>query len=342
MKKYILLAIVSIILGVDAFAQSADMSLIPYRSGDKWGFATANKEIVIAPKYDAVDWFSEGFAAAQVGTKWGYINKAGKMVIPVRYTVAKPFTRGFMPNKTDDGGDTILFAGASVKADGYEICINTKGTTLPQCPARSEDATEVAEITKKKTYSLPNNDGLFDEILSDYSYGGDTYYVAKKGNNFGVFNTKFETVVPFSYASIKAKDIGGKEYMVVEKNGSFGLLDAEGKEVIPVNFSSLDVVSGPMNKGYLIVTENGRSFVKDMTGKNITNRGFGSISYDTNGGFILTGDNNLKGFYFLDDTYISPKYTNVDLLPGGKYLKVRTFSGDDGYINSKGEEFFVQ
>ena len=36
--------------------------LIPYRKGDKWGFCTPDKKIVITPKYDGAGGFIEGLA----------------------------------------------------------------------------------------------------------------------------------------------------------------------------------------------------------------------------------------------------------------------------------------
>jgi len=37
--------------------------LIPYRKGDKWGYCTPDKKIVIAPKYDdGTRFFDEGLA----------------------------------------------------------------------------------------------------------------------------------------------------------------------------------------------------------------------------------------------------------------------------------------
>ena len=37
--------------------------LIPYRKGDKWGYCTPNKKIVISPKYDdGIRFFDEGLA----------------------------------------------------------------------------------------------------------------------------------------------------------------------------------------------------------------------------------------------------------------------------------------
>ena len=65
---------------VPVFAQNADMSLIPYRQGDLWGYASADKSIVIKPEYEDAHRFYEGFAAVKKGGKYGYINKEGKVV----------------------------------------------------------------------------------------------------------------------------------------------------------------------------------------------------------------------------------------------------------------------
>ena len=98
MIKKLIVALL-LISSMDAMAQTIDMSLIPYRKGDKWGYATVDKEIVIRPQFNEAGWFSEGMAAVKIGKKFGYINRTGKVVIPARYTVAKSFRKGYMPNK---------------------------------------------------------------------------------------------------------------------------------------------------------------------------------------------------------------------------------------------------
>ena len=85
MNKLILGCFLLITTG--ALAQQTDMSLIPFRQGDKWGYATPDLNIVIQPKYKEANWFSEGFASVKIGSKFGYINKAGKLVIPAKFTL---------------------------------------------------------------------------------------------------------------------------------------------------------------------------------------------------------------------------------------------------------------
>lgn len=340
--KKILLACFIFITG-HAFSQ-ADMSLIPYRAGDKWGYSTPDKNIVIEPKYAEANWFSEGMASVKINGKYGYINKQGKLVIPAKFTVAKPFRKGFMPDK-QTGEDSVLFAGASLQANGYEICIDAKGNRMPKCPAMNEPATDKPLIptgTKEKNYSLPNNDGLFDKIVDDYKTPGsnETYYIALKGDKYGVFNSKFETIVPFQYNSIKITRNEVEPFLLVNQGGMYGIILPDGKVAIAPEYSNLNVVNGPGGKEYVIIQKAGKTYVKDITNTDIISTGYSDIAYDEAGGFVISNDNDNRGFYFMDNSVIQPKYKEIKLLPGGKYLMVKTASGKPGYISNTGEEYF--
>ena len=349
MNKKILLFASFLIGAASSFAQQMDMSLIPYRSGNKWGYASPDKKIVITPKYNDASWFSEGYAAVKVGSRYGYINKAGKLVIPAKFTVAKPFRKGYMPNIKNAGGDSILFAGASVTANGYERCINTRGIILVKCPAIPENSVAenripVKTVVKQKIYSLQNNNGLFDKIVDDYKISGsdETYYIADKGAMYGVFNSKFETIIPFQYNSIKIITSGGNQYLHVMKDGMNGIVSQNGQTLINIDNSNLVMINGINQVDYVIVKHNGKTYVKDLKNNDIISTGYADISYDNNGGFVLTGDDNTKGFYFMDNKIITPKYSDVRLINGGNYLMVKTSNGKVGYINEAGDEFFVE
>ena len=349
MNKKILLFAFLLIVAAGSFAQQMDMSLIPYRSGNKWGYASPDKKIVITPKYNDAAWFSEGYAAVKVGNRYGYINKAGKLVIPAKFTVAKPFRKGYMPNEKNAGGDSILFAGASLTANGYERCINTRGIILVKCPAIPENSvaenrTPAKTVVKQKTYSLQNNNGLFDKIADDYKISGsdETYYIAEKGGMYGVFNSKFETLIPFQYNGIKIITSGGNQYLQVMKDGMNGVVSKNGQTLINTDNSNLVMINGVNQADYVIVKHNGKTYVKDLKNNDIISTGYADISYDNNGGFVLTGDDNTKGFYFMDNKIIAPKYSDIRLINGGNYLMVKTSDGKVGYINEAGDEFFVE
>jgi len=331
-----------------AIAQQTDMSLIPYRSGDKWGYATTDRKIAIPPKFNEANWFSEGYASVKIGNKYGYINKAGTLVIPAKFTVAKSFRKGFVPNAKKEGGDSILFAGASLLASGEEICINTKGTRLLKCPAISENSVlenriPIETVVVQKNYTLPNNNGLFDKVVDDYKIAGseETFYIAVKNNMYGVFNSKFDTIVPFQYTSIKINHKAATPYLQVNRDGMYGVLTPDGKTAIAPEYSGLVSVEGPGGKEYLIIRKDGKAYLKDISNKDIIATGYSDIVYD-DGGFIITGDNNMRGYYFNDNTMVQPKYQDVKWVNGTKFLMVKTFAGKVGYINTAGDEYFVE
>ena len=350
MNKKLFLPLCFILISTGIFAQNVDYSLIPYRQGDKWGYADINRNITIAPKYNDAQWFSEGYAAVKVGNKWGYINKSGRMVIPAKFTVAKSFRKGYMPNAVKAGGDSILFAGASLAADGYERCITTKGVVLIKCPAISENSVvenriPVETIRREKTYSLPNSSGLFDKVVDDYKVAGsdETYYIAQKGGMYGVFNSKFETIVPFEYSSVKQLQSGNNLYLQVQRNGMNGIISGSGKADISPDYSTLSMVRGIDNTDYVIVKRDGKTYLKDMSDKDIIGNGYSDIIYDNNGGFIITDNNNMRGYYFLDNRTISPRYRDVKIInKGSNYLQIKTSDGKVGYINAAGDEFFKE
>lgn len=349
MKNFKLLLLALVFFSAHSFAQTIDYSLVPYRSGDKWGFSNTSAKLTIQPSYDEVTWFSEGYAAVRKGTKWGYINEAGKLVIPLKYTVAKAFRKGFLPKGNTNEADSVLFAGASLQADGYEICIDTKGIKMPVCPAIPENSVEenrvpVKTVKIEKEYSLANNDGLFDKVVDDYTIpnGSEKYYIAVKDNNYGVFNSKFETIVPFEYSNIKTVNSGGNTYLQVAKFNNTGLLDNVGKEIIKPQYSSLLSVDGSDGKGYIIVQQNGKYFVKDLESKDVIANGFADIRYDGKKGFVVTANNNLKGYYFINGKSIAPKYAEIEGTNDGNYILVKTFAGKTGYVNASGEEYFVE
>lgn len=348
MKKNILSLVVLLAFVAQGFSQQIDMSLIPYRQGNKWGFASPDGKVVITPKYAEVGWFSEGYAAVKLGTKYGYVNRQGSMVIPAKYTVAKSFRKGFLPRIGKEGGDSVLFAGASLVKGGYEICINIKGAKMPKCPAISENSVAenrvpVETVIKEKKYTVPNSSGLFDKIIDDYKMtnSDETYYIAVKGNRYGVFNTKFETIVPFEYDSIRLVR-ATTPYLEVKKGNMFGVTNGAGQVRIQPENDQVFSVRALDGKDYVIVKRGGRTYVKDPENNDIISKGYSDIVYDGKGGFVLTGDDNTRGYYFTNRRLVAPKYSDIKIVDGTDYLLIKTFNGKLGYISSAGNEYFVE
>ena len=350
-----LIFVLFLVFTIPVFAQESDMSLIPYRKGDLWGYASPDKSIVIAPVYEAADLFYEGYAVVKKGGKYGYINKEGKVVIPIKYFSAKRFRVGFYgsdtkPNPKDKAPavqKTVLFAGAAPAANGYEICIDTKGAQLVKCPAISENSlpetNKPDSVTIVSNYSTIQKSDLFDKITGDYKIiaGADvTYYIATRNNNYGVFNNKFEVIVPFEYSLIEKMNIGPMVYLKAEKAGLKGILFGTGSPYLAVENSRLQYVKAADGSSYFIFSKEGQTGLKNTKYQNVVETIYSDIVYDAAGGFILTASSSYKGFFFLNQTVLLPRFGEVKVLSGGKYVMVKTMEGKWGYVNSSLLEFF--
>lgn len=353
-KKFIFFILIVFTLPV--FGQRIDYSLIPFRQGNLWGYANPDRSVVIKPAYDEANWFISGYAVVKKGAKYGYINTSGKVVIPIKFYVAKPFRYGYFDaaGQHMEGGkmvkntDSVLFAGVAPKADGVEICINTKGQRMGKCPAINEatvqDNNTIITETTQKVYSMVNNQGLYDKLVDDYKNTGDddTYYVGVKNNLYGVINNKFEVVLPFEFTSIKKVNIGGTVYLETNKAGKYGMYRGNGTVYVPSDYSDINYIRASNGNDYFIVTRDGKAMVKDINFNDIVPADYTKIDYDPDGGFILTDANNSKGYYLLSNKLIKPRYSDVRILRGGKYLLVRTASGKTGYMSADGTEYFEE
>jgi len=68
--------------------------LFPAPMGATWGFIDSRGKAAIASRFESVQPFSEGLAAAKYEGRWGYINRSGAEVIPFRYRTAQSFRGG--------------------------------------------------------------------------------------------------------------------------------------------------------------------------------------------------------------------------------------------------------
>lgn len=347
-SKYLLLSIL-IALQLPLFAQQADLSLIPFRKGDLWGYAGPDKKLVITPAYDEANLFYAGLASVRKGSKYGYINMTGKLVIPLKFAIAKNFKYGYTDNVKNKRTDTVLFAGAAMTADGMEKCIDSRGNQMLKCPAISESTeTDISNLIIRDSaisiYSTLKKSETFDKVVDGFKLPGseDDYYIAIKGDEYGVINNKYDRIAPFEYNSINKLIIDNTVYLLVAEHGLNGVLNGNGSVLMPVEFTRIVPVKATNGKEYLIVSKNGNTGIKDMQLQQLVAEKFSDILYDKSGGFLVTGNKGLMGYYFLNNYLLEPVYSELKPVTGGNYVWVRSQTGRSGFISDKGVEFFEE
>ncbi|MDX2002737.1 MAG: WG repeat-containing protein [Chitinophagales bacterium] len=68
----------------------------------KTGFRDLDGNVVIEPKFDMAEMFSEGLSAVQMGDKWGYIDESGSYILEPQFEYAGSFHQGLASVRIND------------------------------------------------------------------------------------------------------------------------------------------------------------------------------------------------------------------------------------------------
>ena len=196
--------------------------LIPYRKGDKWGFCTADKKIVIDCQFEGVGFFNNGLAWVKQNGKYGSIDKDVNIKIAFLYDSSYFFRDGI----------------ARVRENKIDKFIDINGNVL--------DFYETFRSQKKPTYQIlkPSADqdgnwGFYDRNIRkqiiDYKYEGANPFFEDLAsvclnNKWGFIDKEENIIIPFNYdwATIF---VGG--IAAVKENNKYGFIDKSANTILP-------------------------------------------------------------------------------------------------------------
>ncbi len=256
--------------GVEDALTEVTPLLIPYRSGDKYGFANAKKELIIPCIYDIhrdigpfrgglglvvknqkfgfIDptgyeaipctyilarQFSEGLAPVYDGRKWGFINVVGNLVIPFKYeNVFGDFSEGVAAVRYDKGDLTgyINHAGESVTDFEYNGVSCVFSEGL------------VCVSTWKGFTGYINNKGetiIPLKFIQGENFSNGLAKVSDNTRRYGFIDKKGEVVLPFEYYVAKGFS-DERAAFKKDSSGGWGFIDKQGKAIIPAIYAEVD------------------------------------------------------------------------------------------------------
>ena len=224
----------------ERLARIESMTLVPYISNNKVGFADLEtREIIIPCRYDFVSLFSEGLASIKMNNKWGFIDKYGTQVVQFKYDDYFSSTDYF--KYFHDGL-------AVVRLNGLYGCVNKYGRQVVPCIyGGCSGVSEGIACVRLETWNR-----------------GKWGYVDKFGRE----------ITPFIYDFACDFHEGLAR---VESNGRWGFVDKSGCVVIPCKYESGDIVIGltdscidcDFHEGLARVKSNGKYGFIDKSGKEI-------------------------------------------------------------------------
>ena len=94
---------------------TVELSLIPYRDGDLWGFAKPNGSVVVRPQYESAYLLDDGYGRFYSGDKTGIISPEGKVLLETTdYMYIGAFENGLASFVTKAGRNGYLNAQGEV------------------------------------------------------------------------------------------------------------------------------------------------------------------------------------------------------------------------------------
>lgn len=184
----------------------AQSSLIPYRKGDKWGFADSSGKIVIPCTYEDAKQFGRAkLAPVKQQGMYGYINKQGIVVIPFQF----------------DKADEFNFNVAEVQVNSEHFIINVKGESI-----YNSDANDFADI------STPYNE-----------VGKVIKYNNKQGFIFSKSGVSIPTMYDSISVRVGNDDLSYMKLLWVKNNGKVGMIACDNSAVVPIQYDEVKVGS---------------------------------------------------------------------------------------------------
>jgi len=225
---------ISIIILILFFQIGYSQNLIPFRDGDKWGYANSKGEIVIKPKYQEAGEFRNKITWVKKNDKYGYINKKGRKKTCFKF----------------DNANYFGFGTATVQKGDKKYCINLKGRKA-KCRYGCGGAITIMKgfQTYKKgekigmlKYGIAKNEegksiekiDSLPPIWDNFRENQKGYAAVKKDSLWGIINGIGELIVDYQYELIEVHSTAYKrnKFFKIKKNNKYGFLNEEGELVV--------------------------------------------------------------------------------------------------------------
>jgi len=238
-----------------------DYTIIPVKSGDKWGYVDHEGKFTINPQFDRAMLFTDGIACVSVDEKYGYIDNEGKYLINPTYKDATYFSEGLA---------------CVVLENGYPSFINKKGeiqftlNNAERCRVFSEG---LAAVLIKNKWGFIDKSGKIAiqpqfESVSDFSNGFSVIIKEIKGKKLrGFINKKGEIVINPQFDQAYSFFEG---FALIKMNDKWGFIDEKGSIVINPQFEDANYFS----EGLSLIKQGDNYGFIDEKGKIVINPQF--------------------------------------------------------------------
>ncbi len=246
---------------VEALLKAAveDQCLLKYETSSLFGFADDEGTIIMQPKYEDVQYFSDELAAVKKDGKWGFIDKEENTVIDFRYDKVGFF---FM----DRAVACIQNKWGVIDRQGNEMVPFTYDSTkyLDNGTILLVNGDLITSYNSKDNSIKETNDTI--AALTDNTKKGVFPYKYK--NTYGFKTNQNEIIIPPYYSDwkpyFKVEDDSSAKYsrygdnppitgsvIIVSIGGKQGIINVKGEEIVSPKYDKIDdKIDSKLGSGY--------------------------------------------------------------------------------------------
>ena len=244
--------------------------LFPFVQNGKWGFMNHQGKVMIQPKFDFVDAFSQGRAAAGINELYGFIDPMGawviqpqfKDVLPFRFNLSVVFNENLEAGLINLFGewivkpafkDIIIINDEKVWVENednfllYDIKMNQFGETAYN--EISEFIDGLALVSDARGYSLIDMKGNMRFSYAEEVLRFGDLFLVTHNDSLALVDDENNIILPYNVYEFAAFNPNGLTPFVL--NDRLGYLNPEGKVVIPARFDTFpnwEIFAGFVNE----------------------------------------------------------------------------------------------
>lgn len=330
--------------GVAAYAQSTDPKLIPFEADGKWGYIDSKGKVIIQPRFDEAQKFSEGLALVDIGLNSGFIDESGRFAIEPKFRCGFGFAEGLAPVAEDCESlwGYIDKTGKYVIQPRFEWAGKYSEGMAKVLLAPKPDAPGILKtgyINKAGVLVIPAKYGWAESFSSGFALiAADSPSSSEKfGNEYFNERAFIDKTGTLATPFFKSAESFSEGLAPVEIDSLWGFIDTKGKLVIKPEY---DFVLRGFENGFAAVNcVNDKIAFINKVGRKLTGCEF-SEAFPFSEGLASVQVPN-KGFGFINTKgrfVIAPKFSFADSFYNG-LAKVRVNRKGvvyEGFIDHKG------
>lgn len=288
MRVFVL--VVSVSMFRYCVAESSDAPIIARQAELTVGFMDRQGRVVIEPRFDDAEVFSEGLAWVKQDGKFGYIDHSGKVVIRSRFREARSFSEGFAAVSIDGEGGQVRW-GFIDRSGEFAIAPRfifaepiSEGLALVKLDERRDGE-------RIEGWGYIDSSGAV-AIKLPVGWGGDDFCEGFArvgyGEKAGFIDRKGQVRVPIEFR--RAHRFSEGMASVEDMRGRWGFVGSDGRVVMEPRFDS---ASG-FSEGMALIGQDGKSGFVDREGKIVIAPQFDAAgSFEGGTAFVRKGEQGM-------------------------------------------------